>query len=217
MTQEKGAAPEAGGADATDDDLDRPVGADQEVLGVVGPDDDAQAVLEFWFGDLTPRQWFTRDEEVDHAISERFGTLAARVAMGGLPHWAASAGGLLAAVIVLDQFPRNLYRDDPRAYESDPQARALADEAIRIGADAEMGRYGRQFLYMPFMHSEELLDQERAVSLFEGLGIEEAYQSALRHREIIARFGRFPHRNVTLGRETTAEEAAFLEEPNSSF
>jgi uncharacterized protein (DUF924 family) len=194
-----------------------PVGSTPDILGVEGPDADAQAVLDFWFGELTPKQWFSRDATVDRTVSERFGTLAARVATGGVPHWAGAPGGMLAAVIALDQFPRNLYRDDPRAFASDDQALALADQAIRDGADKQMSAPAKQFLYMPFMHSEAIEDQDRAVALFETIGIEAARQSAHQHRDIIRRFGRFPHRNAVLGRETTDEEAGFLEQPGSRF
>ncbi|MEQ8604691.1 MAG: DUF924 family protein [Marivibrio sp.] len=200
-----------------DQTVERPVGSDVGTLGVEGPDDDAQSVLDFWFGELTPRQWFAKDDRVDAAIAERFATLTARVATGAMPHWAGSPGGLLAAVIVLDQFPRNLYRDDPRAYATDDQARALADEAIERGLDRGMSARARQFLYMPFMHSEAPEDQARCVDLFATLEDPDALWFAERHKEIVDRFGRFPHRNKVLGRETTAEEAAFLKEPNSAF
>ncbi|MCR9219009.1 MAG: DUF924 domain-containing protein [Alphaproteobacteria bacterium] len=196
---------------------ERPVGADAQTLGAEGPDDEAQAILDFWFGELTPSQWFARDDAVDAMVAERFGALAARVATGGTPHWADSPGGLLAAVIALDQFPRNLYRDDPRAYANDAQAVGLADLALRRGMDEGLGAPARQFLYMPFMHSEDTEDQARCVELFEGLGDETALHFARRHKQIIDRFGRFPHRNAVLDRETTPEEAAFLEEPDSSF
>lgn len=196
---------------------EQPVGADPHTLGAEGPDDEAQAILDFWFGELTPSQWFARDDAVDAMVAERFGALAARVATGGTPHWAESPGGLLAAVIALDQFPRNLYRDDPRAYANDAQAVGLADLALRRGMDEGLGAPARQFLYMPFMHSEDPDDQARCVDLFAGLGDETALHFARRHKEIIDRFGRFPHRNAVLGRESTPEEAAFLKEPGSGF
>ena len=196
---------------------ERPVGSDPATLGCEGPDEQAQAVLDFWFGELTPTQWFTKDAAVDAQVAERFGALTARVATGGAPHWAASAGGLLAAVIVLDQFPRNLYRDDPRAYATDHQALALAEEAIRLGLDQGLSARARQFLYLPFMHSEDSEDQARCVELFATLDDPDALWFAERHKEIIDRFGRFPHRNETLGRATTEEEAAFLKEPHSGF
>jgi uncharacterized protein (DUF924 family) len=195
----------------------QPVGCGLEILGVEGPDTDAQSILDFWYGELSPRHWFTRDAWVDQQVAERFGTLAARVATGGLPQWGQTPGGMLAGVIALDQFPRNIYRDDPRAFACDDQALALADEALRVGADSSMGPFARQFLYMPFMHSEEGADQVRALALFEALGIDGAVDAARRHKEIIDRFGRFPHRNEVLERETTPEEAEFLKQPNSSF
>jgi uncharacterized protein (DUF924 family) len=188
----------------------------------------AADVLSFWFGaegdpDFgKPRaEWFRRDTAFDAAIGARFGRLHAELAGGGARSWLDGARPALAYVIVLDQFSRNLYRDDPRAFASDPLALQAASDALSKGFDRELTLLERPFLYMPFMHSEALGDQDRCVSLFEALTLEdpssENLSYALRHREIVARFGRFPHRNRVLGRETTPEEAAFLREPNSSF
>ncbi len=216
MTESDQAA--ASDADAPEADApERPVGSDIEALGVAGPDDQAQGVLDFWFGDLVPSQWFARDERVDSAIRERFALTVGRVATGVEAHWAETPGGVLAAVIALDQFPRNLYRGDPRAFATDEQALALAEGALKRRFDADMTAPARQFLYMPFMHAEDPEMQERSLALFRDLGLPEATRAAERHKEIIDRFGRFPHRNAVLGRTTTPEEAAFLEEPNSSF
>lgn len=197
--------------------MSEPVGSGSAVLGVHAPDAESAAILDFWFGELAPQQWFAVDPAVDRTIVERFSLVAAKIATGGAPQWAESPGGSLAAVIALDQFPRNLYRGDPRAFATDGQALALAEQALDRGFDEGMGVYARQFLYMPFMHSEDAEDQVRALELFEGLGLPEAVEAARRHKEIVDRFGRFPHRNAVLGRETTAEEADFLKEPNSSF
>ena len=188
----------------------------------------AADVLSFWFPepgdpdfDERRARWFRRDAEFDAAIVARFSALHAELAGGGARSWLDGARSALAYVIVLDQFSRNLYRDDPRAFAADPLAREAADHALSRGFDRELTALERPFLYMPFMHSEALADQDRCVSLFEALSPEEpgsqALSYALRHREIVARFGRFPHRNRVLGRETTPEEAAFLREPNSSF
>jgi uncharacterized protein (DUF924 family) len=138
----------------------------------------------------------------------------------------ATPEGALALLILLDQFPRNLFRGTARAYAADAKARAVADAAIAAGHDRVMSSCGRLFCYLPFEHSEALADQDRCVAMFQSIPVAPdfdaethagAVRSAHRHREIIARFGRFPHRNAALGRATTPEEAAFLREPNSSF
>jgi uncharacterized protein (DUF924 family) len=188
----------------------------------------AADVLSFWFGapgdagfGTARAEWFRRDAEFDAAIGTRFGRLHAELAAGGGRSWLDRARSALAYVIVLDQFSRNLYRDDPRAFAADPLALRAASDALFKGLDRELTLLERPFLYMPFMHSEALVDQDRCVSLFEELAREDPSSQnlsyALRHREIVARFGRFPHRNRVLGRETTPDEAAFLREPNSSF
>ena len=131
--------------------------------------------------------------------------------------WRTTARGMLAAVIALDQFPRNLYRGDPRAFAADPAALALATEAVERGLDRAMSIDERKFLYLPFEHSEDPAVQARSVELFAALEDEDTLGYALRHKEIIDRFGRFPHRNEVLGRESTPEEIEFLKEPDSSF
>jgi len=183
----------------------------------------ARAVLEFWFGPrpFAPRAvWFEKDAGFDRACAG-FTDDQARAAAGAYDDWAETAEGALALVLLLDQFPRNLFRGTPRAYASDAKAREIARRALAAGFDRQLPVVQRVFLYMPFQHSEDLADQEESRRLFavatdhpqhaENLGYAE------RHYEIIARFGRFPHRNAVLGRATTPEEAAFLKEPNSSF
>ncbi|MBS0556932.1 MAG: DUF924 domain-containing protein [Proteobacteria bacterium] len=176
----------------------------------------ADDVLRFWFEDTAPQQWWRRDPAFDQAIRTRFGELHAAACRVELGSWRVTAAGRLAEIIVLDQFSRNLYRDDARAFASDPLALALAQEAIRIGADLEIAPERRAFVYMPCMHSESRLIHAAAVGLFRerapgNLDFE------LRHKAIIDRFGRYPHRNAALGRASTPEEIAFLSQPGSSF
>ena len=179
--------------------------------------EEAADVLAFWFDELKPEQRFARDAEVDATIRKRFGGLHGRLSQHVPDDWTANPQALLAAVIVLDQFSRNLYRDDPRAFANDGVALNLARLALKRGDDALMDEAQRQFLYMPFMHSEDADDQDRCVELMQETGNAEAVDFAKQHKAIIDRFGRFPHRNEALGRATTAEEAAFLEQPGSSF
>lgn len=173
-------------------------------------------VLELWFGELSIAQWFTQDDAFDALIRERFLALHERLqAQVGLR--ATTARALLAVVIVFDQFSRNLFRNDPRAYAADAIARRLSRRAIELGFDAAMTAHERLFLYMPFEHSEDAADQALAADLVSALGDAELTRYAIAHRDIIERFGRFPHRNTVLGRASTPEEIAFLQEPMSSF
>lgn len=181
-------------------------------------DPDIARLLGFWFGELEAKDYWTRSDALDDRIRRKFGALHETAAEGGLDHWQETPEGALALVIALDQFPRNMYRDDPRAFATDATALAVAERAIERGFDRKLPNERCMFLYMPFEHSEDLAVQERSLEVFRRLGLaDETYGYVLRHHEIIARFGRFPHRNRVLGRETTPEEAAFLEEPNSSF
>ena len=174
-------------------------------------------VLRFWFAELRPADWFTRSAALDATIRLRFEALHGRLATGAEPLHEATPRRLLAAVIVLDQFSRNLYRDDARAFAADPQARALARRAIEGGADRGLAPAERLFIYLPFEHSEALADQHQAVRLVAELGNADWTRYAEAHRDIVVRFGRFPHRNAALGRGSTAEELAFLQEPMSRF
>lgn len=174
-------------------------------------------VLEFWFSALTPRQWFAKDPALDKLIAQRFGDTLEAASRAELWHWRDSRGGRLAEVIVLDQFSRNIHRDTPQAFSQDPLALALSQEAIASGADQQFDNPQRQFLYMPFMHSESAAIHEQAEALFARPGLEDAYRSELRHKAIIDRFGRYPHRNAVLGRVSTEEELAFLAQPGSGF
>ena len=174
-------------------------------------------VLAFWFEELTPEDWFGGGDEVDERVRQRFLALHEALRDEVPESWRTTARGMLAAVIALDQFPRHLYRGDPRAFAADPGALALATEAIERGLDRAMSTDERKFFYLPFEHSEDPAVQARSVELFATLENENTLRYALRHKEIIDRFGRFPHRNEALGRESTPEELEFLKEPDSSF
>jgi uncharacterized protein (DUF924 family) len=194
------------------------------------------AVLEFWFGPLDEhgsadavhsQRWFTKDAAFDAEIRRRFGALHAAIAAGEQADWLASAREALAHVIVLDQFSRNLFRDSGQAFATDARALVAAELALDRGDARELLLAERMFLYMPLMHAENLATQQRCVELFRELAarapealraqLDGATKFAERHLEIIERFGRFPHRNAALGRETTEAELEFLKQPGSSF
>jgi uncharacterized protein (DUF924 family) len=174
------------------------------------PEAQAADVLAFWRS-AGPDKWFEKDEEFDAQIRARFLATYLAAAAGKLKGWANDPDGALALVIVLDQFPRNMFRDDSRAFAADALARAAAGDAIAHGYDTEITVPERRFFYLPFMHSEALADQERCARLCEAAGDQEGVDYARVHAEIIRRFGRFPHRNKVLGRPTTEAERAFLE------
>jgi uncharacterized protein (DUF924 family) len=178
---------------------------------------EAQAVLDFWFEESGPDKWFEKNDAFDAAIRERFGPVYRRAFDAELGDWIDSAEGCLALVIVLDQFPRNMFRNDRRAFGTDPHARLLLQYALEQGFDRTLDARQKQFLYMPLQHSEDAEDQALSVTLYAALGDEEVLKYAHAHKAIIDRFGRFPHRNEILGRETTPEEAEFLTQPGSSF
>ena len=189
---------------------------------------EADEVLDFWFGrEDEPgygefrEAWFRKDEGFDQEVKERFGSLYERAAAGELDGWRDDARSCLALVICLDQFPRNMFRGDGRTHATDAKAVETARYAVERALDRELPPFQRMFVYMPFMHSENLEDQHRSVELFGRLaekpGATDVTSYAVGHMEIVERFGRFPHRNVILGRETTPEEAEFLEKPGSSF
>ena len=168
------------------------------------------AILAFW-RDAGPSRWYTPDDVFDAEVCRCFLGLWQSAAAGELSSWEASDGGALALVIVLDQFPRNMFRGDPQTYASDGLAREVASRALARGADARVDPGLRDFFYMPFMHSEGLADQLHCVELFRKSDNAESRKYAEHHADIIRRFGRFPHRNHILGRATTAEEQAFLD------
>jgi uncharacterized protein (DUF924 family) len=169
------------------------------------------AILAFW-RDAGPGRWYAPDAAFDAEVRRRFLGLWQQAAAGELSSWETSDDGALALVIVLDQFPRNMFRGDARTYASDALAREVAHRAIECGVDARIDGALREFLYLPFMHSEHLADQLRCIELERAAGHIESLKWAEHHAEIIRRFGRFPHRNRLLGRETTPDEQAFLNE-----
>lgn len=183
--------------------------------------------MEFWFGEpedgiiRSRGAWFQKNEEFDAEISARFRNDYEWAAAGELDDWLQMPRGALALTILLDQFPRNLFRGSAKAFETDARARCVARTALDLGYDARVSPVERWFFYLPFEHSEDPEDQRLWVKLFDSLGEDEnsrrVYGYAVRHREIIDRFGRFPHRNATLGRESTQEEEEFLLTPGSSF
>jgi uncharacterized protein (DUF924 family) len=176
-----------------------------------------QAVINFWFNELEPKQHWHKDPELDGEIARRFGDTHKQAAAGECWQWRQQALGRLAEVIVLDQFSRNIYRDDPNSFAQDRMALALAQEAVACGDDQKLPVEQRAFLYLPFMHSESLVIHDQAVRLFKQAGMENNYAFECQHHAIIERFGRYPHRNRILGRRSTAEEVVFLKEPGSSF
>ena len=176
-----------------------------------------QQILQFWFEEIEPKQWWKKDPAFDQLIASRFGGLHASAARCELYKWRASAEGRLAEIILLDQFSRNLYRNSSLAFACDPLALGLAQEAIAAGAEAALTPVQRSFLYLPFMHSESLAIHQVALQLYERNGLESNLEFERLHMSIIERFGRYPHRNAVLGRESTAEELVFLQQPGSSF
>lgn len=170
---------------------------------------DPATVLALW-RKAGAKRWFNKDDDFDAQIRERFLATYEAAVRGELASWEATPEGALALVIVLDQFPRNMFRNDARTYAADAMARVIADRAIARGFDALFPVAERSFFYLPFEHSEDLADQERSVALFKEMGDAELLKWADLHAEIIRRFGRFPHRNAVLARESTPEETAFL-------
>lgn len=174
-------------------------------------------VLKFWFEELEPRQYWVKDESLDQLIVHRFSALHQAATQGELWSLRGTPEGRLAEIIILDQFSRNMYRNQAQSFASDQVALVLAQEAIAHKADDDLPIEQRAFLYMPYMHSESLLVHEQAVILFDQKGMESNYRFELKHKEIIERFGRYPHRNELLNRQSTPEELTFLQGPGSSF
>lgn len=168
-------------------------------------------VVAFW-REAGPERWFKPDAGFDEICRERFLLTCEAAAQGDLNAWELTPEGALAAILLLDQFPRNLFRGTRRAYATDPTALLATERAIERGHDAEVEPALRRFFYLPFMHAEALRHQDRSVTLNAALGDEDSLKWARHHRDIVARFGRFPHRNAILGRESTEEETAFLKE-----
>jgi uncharacterized protein (DUF924 family) len=177
----------------------------------------ATQVIHFWFDELEPKQWWIKDPKLDKLIQTRFGLTMKAAASCELSNWRSSPLGRLAEIIVLDQFSRNVYRNTPAAFSQDPLALCLAQQAIVTADDQQLVGNQRKFLYMPFMHSESKFIHQQSIRLFSSAGLEDSLDSALQHKSIIDRFGRYPHRNAILGRESTLEESVFLKQAGSSF
>jgi uncharacterized protein (DUF924 family) len=188
-------------------------------LGTGGREVHAQAaaILHFWFDELTAEKRFAKDADLDAAIAERFGLARDTILASGARGWRDDADSLLAAVIALDQFSRNIYRDRPEAFASDKLALSLARLGIANGWDEGMTSERAAFLYMPFMHSEGADVQAECVALFTKLGDTEQLSYAKGHLDLIERFGRFPHRNAALGRSSTPEEVDYLKQPGAGY
>ena len=178
----------------------------------------AEDVLTFWFAEGRKEQWFNGGADFDRLVDETLGPLHRQAAAGTLDDWPATPRGALALVLLLDQVPRNIYRQTPQAYATDAQARRVARETVDAELDRALRQVERVFLYLPFEHSEELADQELGCRLMSQLDENPDWLDfAERHRELIARFGRFPHRNAILGRQSTPEEDAYLAQPGAGF
>ncbi|MDV7339690.1 DUF924 family protein [Terasakiella sp. A23] len=185
---------------------------------------DIKSLLEFWFSSSTPgemnthrKEWWVKDPEFDRRIQDEFSPLFEKADAGELDDWKETPLGCVALALLLDQFPRNMFRGKARAFASDEKARALTRHVLDKGFDKNLPIGARLFLYLPLEHSEDLQDQNDCIKLVESMGDEGYLDFAKKHQVIIKRFGRFPHRNETLGRTSTNEEVAFLSEPGSSF
>ena len=178
---------------------------------------DSAEILRFWFEEIEQSKWWIKDPQFDEMISERFADVHRAANCCELSHWRTTSKGRLAEIIVLDQFSRNIFRGKPQSFTSDPLALALAQEAISVGADVSLNQSQRNFLYMPFMHSESLIIHNVAVQLYTDNGVQTSLDFELKHRDIIEEFGRYPHRNFILDRISTQVELEFLSQANSSF
>ena len=176
-----------------------------------------QEVLNFWFKEIEPANWWVKDSAFDNSITEKFLSIHNAAKHCELAPWRETAHGRLAEIIVLDQFSRNMYRDTPQAFACDGIALVLAQEAIAAGADKALKPVEKSFLYMPFMHSESIAIHTIGEQLFADLGIQWNINSARKHFDIIKKFGRYPHRNQLLWRDSTEEEMDYLEEPGAGF
>ncbi|WP_411036690.1 DUF924 family protein [Shinella sp. BYT-45] len=176
-----------------------------------------EEVVGYWCETLTAKDWWQSTPELDARVRERFAATHLALSRAVTPEWRATPDARLAAIIVLDQFPRNMYRASPMAFATDWIARREARLALEVGADKLVDYGRRHFFYMPFEHSEELADQDLSVSLFEAHGDEMYLDYAVRHRDVVAEYGRFPHRNAFLGRVSTPAEEAYLAEPGAGF
>ena len=174
-------------------------------------------IIDFWFEEIDKSQWWKKDNLFDDRIRENFTNIYHRASRCELFSWRENSLGRLAEVIVLDQFSRNMFRGKPEAFACDPLALSLAQTAVAAGEDADLSAEQKSFLYMPYMHSESLVVHQEAIKLFSKLGIESTLNFEIRHKNIIERFGRYPHRNAILGRISTKDELEFLRTPGSGF
>ena len=177
----------------------------------------AAYVLHFWFHEIDSKLWFSKDADFDELVKTRFLEIHGQAMRGETFNWRRTPEGRLAEIILLDQFSRNMFRARPESFASDSLALILAQEAIHNGADQKLSNEKKAFLYMPFMHSESLVIHEEAVKLFSQPGLEFNLDFELKHKAIIERFGRYPHRNAILGRASTEAELEFLSQPGSAF
>ena len=177
----------------------------------------AQSVIDFWFKEIEQKFWFKKNDSFDETICSRFLETYYAATREELADWRDSPEGSLAEIIVLDQFSRNMFRDSAQAFEYDWLAVKLTKQAIEKGDDQKLSIQQRKFIYMPLMHSELLEVHELAVKMFSQKGLEDNYEYELKHKVIIEKFGRYPHRNKVLGRESTLDEEEFLQQPGSSF
>jgi len=176
-----------------------------------------QNIIKFWFDDIDSKFWWQKDPEFDQLITRQFKSIHSSASLCELFSWRSQPLGRLAEIIVLDQFSRNIYRNQPLAYNSDSLALALAQEAVALNVHQEFNKDQKLFLFLPFMHSESVVIHQQATILFNEKELQPSYEFEIKHKQIIDRFGRYPHRNKTLGRISTDEEIEFLKQPGSAF
>ena len=174
-------------------------------------------IIDFWFEEIEPSQWWSKDDEFDQLIKLKFSDVHDKAVRCELFEWRKFPQGRLAEIIILDQFSRNMFRGTPRAFSQDQMALVLSQESISLGIDKLLRPKERGFIYLPFMHSESIVIHETAEAIYRQRGDQSSLTFELKHKKIIERFGRYPHRNEILGRESTEEEIEFLKQPGSSF
>ena len=190
----------------------------RKLLTAQGETQLADSILAFWFDEIDRAYWFRKDTDFDQLVKDRFGNHVERALRGDYDSWDDSASLRLSLIILLDQMTRNIFRGDAKAFSGDARALSLTLKAVAEGQlDAEATIEKRQFLLMPLMHSEDIEVQDRSISIYERYADRDTLEYAKQHRDVIARFGRFPHRNAVLGRESTPEEIEFIQTPGSAF
>ncbi len=178
---------------------------------------DYQEILKFWFEEIKPAQIWIKDKNFDQLIIDRFSAVYQQACQCELYQWRETADGRLAEIIVLDQFSRNMFRDSAKAFAYDSLVLSLSQQALSIGADKEIDKNKRSFMYLPFMHSESKTIHKQALEIYQNHGVQSSLDFEIKHKAIIDRFGRYPHRNKVLSRESTTQELEFLKGPNSGF